>query len=301
MSQGLCPSCGAAANLTAEQNQINCTYCGSVVTRQEAEAKLEEQKGHKFAGTLLLAETAQEGGSYEEAMTFWNEIIKQEPAFADAWLYKGNCLIWTSTIGNLKFGEAISAWKAAIKFAKNQEAMKKRVGFEIANAVGQFLPVLQGHFAEFVKLPGSADEHVARLRLLETALAMALEYLPTKEVGRIGLLVCERIEWAETFSSVKKAQQLKVKYVQLLLRIDPSYAKQQANKEALKSGAQIWGCRILGPIFLLGSVGGMQEVAKGKTNEIGGVIVVLLIALLTIAYGYWPAYRNALGKLKTKK
>jgi predicted RNA-binding Zn-ribbon protein involved in translation (DUF1610 family) len=71
MSQGLCPSCGAVANLTAEQTQINCTYCGSVVTRQEAEAKAEEQKGLKFAGTLVLAETAQEGGSYEEALSYW--------------------------------------------------------------------------------------------------------------------------------------------------------------------------------------------------------------------------------------
>ena len=179
MSQGLCPSCGAVANLLAEQNQINCTYCGSVVTRQEAEAKAEEKKGLKFAGTLLLAETSQEGGSYEEALTFWNEIIKQEPTFADAWLEKGNCMVQTSKIDNIKIPEALSSWKAAIKFAKNPEAMKKRVALEINSVVVDFYPVLEGHYHKFSDLDDAPGEFMQRFILLEKALSLALDYFPT--------------------------------------------------------------------------------------------------------------------------
>ena len=73
MSQGLCPSCGAAVNLTAGQDEINCTYCGTLVKRPEAEAQFAEVKNSKFGGTLLIAETSREGGSYEEAIAMFEK------------------------------------------------------------------------------------------------------------------------------------------------------------------------------------------------------------------------------------
>ena len=145
MSQGLCPTCGAAAKLAAEKNETECVYCGSVITKPEAEAQLEILKSSKFAGTLMIAETAQEGGSYEEALNYYNKVIEQDPYFGDAWLNKGICMVNTSKIGNLKIPEAISSWKAAIKFAKHPEAMKKRVALEIDNVVAGFYPRLQQH------------------------------------------------------------------------------------------------------------------------------------------------------------
>jgi TM2 domain-containing membrane protein YozV len=194
MSQGLCPSCGAVANLPAEHNQINCTYCGSVVTRQEAEAKAEEQKGLKCIGSVILAQTSQEGGSYEEALTHWNDVLKQEPTFSDAWLEKGNCMVRTSKIGNIKLTEALSSWKAAIKFAKNPEAMKKRVALEINNIVIDFYPVLLSHYQEFYQLRDTLREHGNRCLLLESTQSLALEYYPSsRTVAENGITLCDRI------------------------------------------------------------------------------------------------------------
>lgn len=48
MSQGLCISCGAAMNLAAGHDEINCTYCGTLVTRPQAEAQF---SGHWFVFT----------------------------------------------------------------------------------------------------------------------------------------------------------------------------------------------------------------------------------------------------------
>ena len=201
MSQGLCPSCGAVANLTAEQNQINCTYCGSVVSRQEAEAQLNEVKTSKFAGTLMIAETAQEGGSYEEALNYYNKVIEQEPSFADAWLNKGICMVSTSKIGNLKIPEAISSWKAAIKFAKNPEAMKKRVALEINNVVARFYPRLEQHYLEFHSLSDALSEHYDRFVLLESALSLALTLNPANAtVAKNGIDLCD-----EFVASIKSA------------------------------------------------------------------------------------------------
>lgn len=191
MSQGLCPSCGAAVNLTAGQTNTKCHYCDSMVTLQQAEAQASEVKHSKFAGSLMIAETAQEGGSYAEAINYFNKVIEQEPTFADAWLNKGICLVRTSKIGDLKIPEAISSWKAAIKFAKNPEAMKKRVATEITDAVSGFYPVLDQHYIQFRNLDNALDEHGSRFLLLESALSLALELSPSVRIANYGISMCD--------------------------------------------------------------------------------------------------------------
>lgn len=191
MSQGLCPSCGAAVNLTAGQTDTKCHYCDSVVTQQQAEAQASEVKHSKFAGSLMIAETAQEGGSYAEAINYFNKVIEQEPTFADAWLNKGICMVRTSKIGDLKIPEAISSWKAAIKFAKNPEAMKKRVATEITDAVSGFYPVLDQHYIQFRNLDNALDEHGSRFLLLESALSLALELSPSVRIANYGISMCD--------------------------------------------------------------------------------------------------------------
>ena len=192
MSQGLCPSCGAAVKLTAGQTDTKCHYCDSVVTLQQAEAEFSEVKQSKFAGALMIAETAQEGGSYAEAINYFNKVIEQEPTFADAWLNKGICLVRTSKIGDLKIPEAISSWKAAIKFAKNPDAMKKRVATEITDAVSGFYPVLEQHYLQFHNLDNALQEHGSRFLLLESALSLALDLSPCVRIANNGISLCDR-------------------------------------------------------------------------------------------------------------
>ncbi len=206
MSQGLCPSCGAAVNLTAGQDEINCTYCGTLVKRPEAEAQFAEVKNSKFGGTLLIAQTAQEGGSYSEALSYYNKVIEQEPTFADAWLNKGICMVRSSKIGDIKIPEAISSWRAAIKFAKHPDAMKKRVALEINNVVSDFYPVLEEHYRKFSKTDDAYEEHARRFNLLDSALALALELDPKSEtIARNGIALCTRflesVSWGSGYVS----------------------------------------------------------------------------------------------------
>jgi tetratricopeptide (TPR) repeat protein len=254
MSQGLCPSCGAAINLSAEQTEINCTYCQTLVRRPEAEAQFNELKISKYAGTLLIADTSREGGSYEEAVAFYNKIIEQEPTFADAWLNKGICMLQTSKIGDLKTTEAISSWKAAIKFAKHPDAMKKRVAKEIETTVGTFYTVLESHYKQFSTLDNSYSEHISRFLKLENALALALELDSSNpDICTTGINLCEAVISAATDAGTENAvgalmnkdwkgalnsavggfsaasavrrpvEQLKLKYQRALAAIDPNF------------------------------------------------------------------------------
>ncbi len=253
MSQGLCPSCGAAVNLTAGQTETKCQYCDTTVTVQQAEAQFEEVKTSRVGGTLLIAQTAQEGGSYSEALNYYNKVIEQQPDFAEAWLNKGICMVRTSKIGDLRIPEAISSWKAAIKFTKHPEAMKKRVATEINNVVSEFYPVLENHYREFSSLGNAYEEHARRFLLLESGLALALEFYPTKTIAKNGIYLCERFiesvktsnmggdDWGNMRERVAaeltvKLKALKDKYEQVLAKIDPNWNLPASVVELIRKG-----------------------------------------------------------------
>jgi len=285
MSQGLCPSCGAAVNLTAGQDEINCTYCGTLVKRPEAEAQFAEVKSSKYAGTLIIADTSREGGSYEEAVFYYNKIIEQEPTFADAWLNKGICMLQTSKIGDLKTTEAISSWKAAIKFAKKPILMKKRVAKEIEGTVVAFYSVLESHYKEFSTLANSYAEHVSRFLKLENALALALELDSSNpDVCTAGINMCDAVllaatdagtsnaavallnkDWKGALTSAvggfsaasairKPVEELKVKYQRALAKIDPNYKAPDLPPPmpSVSTDPNIWREALVAPLRKLG-------------------------------------------------
>jgi len=140
MSQGLCPSCGAAVNLTAEQTEDHCTYCRSVVKRSEAEARFAEVKASKAGGALLIADISLANGEYERALSFYDKATEQDDKLAEAWLGRGICLarIVAPHEGGqprIKPIEAVSSWEIAIQFAANPEAMGRRAAKVIAEVV----------------------------------------------------------------------------------------------------------------------------------------------------------------------
>lgn len=209
MNQGLCPSCGATVKFATEKHEAKCPYCDTVVTLQQAEAQYESIKHKGFSGTLLIAETAMEGGDYSEALGYFTKVIEQYPGFPDAWLNRGICLVRTSTMNNIKTTEAISAWKAAIKFASNPDAMKKRVALEINNVVTEFYPVLEEHYLKYHNAAKSLDEHGNRFLVLEAALSYAMNLYPTKTICENGVSLCNKfvisIEKAATSNLIAAA------------------------------------------------------------------------------------------------
>jgi len=133
MSQGLCPSCGAVANLTAQQNQINCAYCGSVATKEQVEHELKEGKRSKEGALLVLADSARESGNYEEAINYYNRVIEQDPNYAYAWLSKGTCIALQSTFETPRYNQAFSVWNTAIKVGGGSSGIKKAVAEAICD------------------------------------------------------------------------------------------------------------------------------------------------------------------------
>jgi hypothetical protein len=121
MSHGLCPRCSATVELPEAQHGIRCPYCGTPVTRQEAEGFLLEFKQRKASGALLIAEGSLASGSYEKALSFYNRAIEQDQKSVEAWIGRGICLAenitWENESPRIESAEAISSWETAIQFS----------------------------------------------------------------------------------------------------------------------------------------------------------------------------------------
>lgn len=187
-----CKSCGAVQELSNEQN--SCNFCGSTIELQQSKDFYKEIVNSEFGNYLMMAETAEEATNYEEATKYYNKILEKDTSYSDAWLGKGNCLIYSSKIGDIKMKEALTYWKNAIKFAENQEPMKLRVGKEINNVVNTFFPNLLNHYNQFSGLDDSYVDLASRFLILEGAMDYAIQICPNEpEFFQTGFDLCELV------------------------------------------------------------------------------------------------------------
>jgi hypothetical protein len=171
-----CKSCGAVQEVSNDAS--SCNFCGSAIELQQSKDFYKEIVKSEFGNFLMMAETAEEGTNYDEASKYYNKILEKDTTYSDAWLGKGNCLIYSSKIGDIKMKEALTYWKNAIKFAEHQEPMKLRVGKEINNVVNTFFPNLLNHYNEFSGLDNSYVELAGRFLILEGAIDYATQLCP---------------------------------------------------------------------------------------------------------------------------
>lgn len=212
-----CKSCGAVQEVNNEgfslsakgkigniddTEKFKCDFCGSAIELQQSKDFYREISKSEFGNFLMMAETAEEATNYEEATKYYNKILEKDTSYSDAWLGKGNCMIYSSTIGNIKMKEALTYWKNSIKFAEHQEPMKLRVGKEINNVVNTFFPTLLNHYYEFSSLDDSYAELAGRFLILEEAIDYATQLCPNEPVFfQTGFDLCELVIKAPSAST----------------------------------------------------------------------------------------------------
>src|ERR1051325_57156 len=215
MSQGLCPSCGAALNLIAHQPEIRCGYCGSVSSAESAEARLVETKNANSSGTFLLAEIAPSGGNVGEALGYYNKVIEGDAKCAEIGLGKGLCML-PGALAEMNIlgdegaasvmAQALTPCVYAIQLAHNQNAMRRRVVREWCEYVREGIGLMEAfaksanQYKEFldsesgqatirglldeglVRALYSLDRHVAAISHYDLVLAAARKEEPGSEL-----------------------------------------------------------------------------------------------------------------------
>lgn len=186
-----CTSCGASQNISQAQN---CDFCGNLIEIESAKNNYQSFLNGESGNLMSMAETAIEATNWEEALTFFNQVLTKDITNSDAWLGKGIAIVYTSKIGDLKITEAIAYWKNALKHAPNQEAMSKRVAKEINEVVNKFYPSIENHFIQFKDLDNSYGELVSKFVTLEAAQDYAVQLDPTNVTyAKTGYNLCKRV------------------------------------------------------------------------------------------------------------
>jgi tetratricopeptide (TPR) repeat protein len=154
-----CQSCGALQDANEGQN---CQFCGGIISvSTEINASIEKLNAN---GNLFkLAEVAFEGGDYDEAINYYNKCLELESDFFEAWYKKGLSILKTSTIGNFKSQQSISAFKQAINNSPNADSFKKRLKKDVIPFLCDYYLVSFNHFKQFKTLSNSGIEFAEKL------------------------------------------------------------------------------------------------------------------------------------------
>jgi tetratricopeptide (TPR) repeat protein len=194
MEQVKCSSCGATQEIEKDQD---CNYCGTPIKFKAALKLYNDTLKGDLGNFLIMAETALDGDDYKEAINYYNKILEKEINYADAWLGKANAMIYTSKIGDIKMKEALTYWKNSVKFSKNKDSMKLRVGKEINSVINSFFPNILNHYKEFSSLDNSFQELATRFIQLESGINYACDICPDEaDFFQTGKNLCEQVTGA---------------------------------------------------------------------------------------------------------
>jgi len=102
-----CPNCGGALQISANTKVTKCPYCGHNVIIQDP-TRISVQKNVNIDKLLKLAGISEESENYQDAYTYYSQIIEYEPENVEAWLGKGFTAGMLSSEENIRVREASS-------------------------------------------------------------------------------------------------------------------------------------------------------------------------------------------------
>lgn len=129
-----CSLCGRKQD---SESPVYCISCGA--TFEPGVQLLRVIVSLNDHGNLFrLAEAAFEGGNYEEAVAYYNRCLEIDSNFFEAWYKKGVSTLLTSTLGELKFNQALSCIRQAIEYSPNSERFRQRLRIDMTNALAEY-------------------------------------------------------------------------------------------------------------------------------------------------------------------
>jgi len=171
-----CPNCGRELQIPEGKSRVTCTHCGRnilVKRRQKSTAITIEN-------LMDLAETASSSGNYQEAYSYYTEIVENEPQNYKAWLGKGEASGWLSSLHNLRLAETVTAVRKAIEYCpeeKRAELLDRSVNVINSIAIAYFNLSMQ-NFERFYLFDESHQEFINSCKEISSVLLSANECFP---------------------------------------------------------------------------------------------------------------------------
>lgn len=146
MAALVCDLCGGKL-VMGTGGIATCDSCGMEHSPERMREKVQEVKGvvqvdcsHLVENYMRMAQNAYDSGNKAEAENYCNKILETVPNYQQAWLLKGRAAGWQSTLGNIRFAEAINCFANAV--ANTEETEKTSVINECKREVGELAEAL---------------------------------------------------------------------------------------------------------------------------------------------------------------
>jgi len=222
-----CPNCGGPNAVLDYHKEQNCVFCSSSFIPKEVEEKTSKIKpeNDKTYNWMVMAETAREGGNYDEAINYYNKILEEDSSHSASWFGKGSAIIWSSSLGNIRMPEALTYFKNAIQFSKSNK-MKNSVANELTSIALPFYNSSKNHYDEYHELDNAVVEFADRCDLIESGLSFGLECDPSNEaLIDTGLNLVQELDSAlfHLFRDYINYQRNLEKYISAKKTINPNW------------------------------------------------------------------------------
>lgn len=164
MAALVCDLCGGKLVMGAG-GIATCDSCGMEHSPERMKEKVQEVKGvvqvdssHLVENYMRMAQNAYDSGNKAEAENYCNKILETVPNHQQAWLLKGRAVGWQSTLGNIRFSEAINCFANAV--ANTEETEKASVINECKQEVSELAEALIRLRGErFAKWPDEEEKN----------------------------------------------------------------------------------------------------------------------------------------------
>lgn len=174
----ICPNCGADLRLPEDKKVLKCMYCGKDVIVHDA---IDKAIGPNIENMLALANSAKQSNNNKEAYDYYTKILELNATHYEAWLGKGECAGWQSTIAEPRWQETVAGVENAIKFCpENLKEKMKLKAADVINRVGVgYFQLSSNHMYDFGRVGTEQENFYTRCQNVIALWELAHSYAPT--------------------------------------------------------------------------------------------------------------------------
>lgn len=114
-----CPSCSASIEINEGMEIAYCSYCGSKIITSSILQSADRKKSIENA--LKIADTALEGGDYDEANTYYTRVLESNERLYTAWYGKAVACLYQSDSQRSNLNRYAQLCEKALALAPDEE------------------------------------------------------------------------------------------------------------------------------------------------------------------------------------
>lgn len=134
----------------------------------------------KNARLMGMARTAELAGNQQEAISYYNRVLEEDPTVSEAWLGKGRAAGWSSSLAQPRLNETMVAFSNAVGAADDdlRLGIAARAASDVTDIAQAVYNMAWRHFLEFSNVDGAWNQCLQNGATVLDAMDLARGWAP---------------------------------------------------------------------------------------------------------------------------